>query len=158
MENIQQVSLMVQPGGYMTSIDLSDAFLHLPIHLEHRRYLRFYWKDSVYQFKTTPFGLFIAPYWFTKMIKPILEWVRQQGIRLSAYLDDWIILDKTKAEVNQHTRMMLQCLTSLGWLISLKKSQIQPTQILEHPGFELDAHTMTARLPGKKLWNLRKSI
>lgn len=130
----------------------------LAIHPEHRCYLRFYWKDYVYQFKTTPFGLFIAPYWFNKMTKPILEWIRQQGIRLSAYLDDWIILGKTKAEVNQHTQMMLQCLTSLGWLISLKKSQIQPTQILEHLGFELDAHTMTARLLGKKLWDLRKSI
>ncbi|KAG1139408.1 hypothetical protein G6F36_015952 [Rhizopus arrhizus] len=66
METIQQVSLMVQPGDYMTSIDLSDAFLHLPVHPEHRRYLRFYWKGSVYQFKTTPFGLSIVPYWFTK--------------------------------------------------------------------------------------------
>ncbi|KAG1367158.1 hypothetical protein G6F61_013149 [Rhizopus arrhizus] len=88
METIQQVSLMVQPGGYMTSIDLSDAFLHLPVHPEHRPYLRFHWKGSVYQFKTTPFGLSIVPYWFTKIIKPILEWARQQGIRLSAYLDD----------------------------------------------------------------------
>ncbi|KAG1540261.1 hypothetical protein G6F49_012172 [Rhizopus delemar] len=158
METIQQVSLMAQPGDYMTSIDLSDAFLHLPVHPEHRRYLRFYWKGSVYQFKTTPFGLSIVPYWFTKVTKPILEWARQQGIRLSAYLDDWITLGKTKAEATKHTQMILQCLTSLGWPVNLKKSQTQPTQTLEHLGFELDSQTMTARLPGKKLRDLRKSI
>ncbi|KAG1283530.1 hypothetical protein G6F66_010889 [Rhizopus arrhizus] len=158
METIQQVSLMVQPGDYMTSIDLSDTFLHLSVHPEHRPYLRFHWKGSAYQFKTTPFGLSIVPYWFTKITKPILEWARQQGIRLNAYLDDWIILGKTKAEAMRHTQLILQCLTSLGWLINLKKSQTQPTQTLEHLGFELDSQTMTARLPGKKLRDLRKSI
>lgn len=158
METLQQVSLMIEQGDYMTSIDMSDAFLHLPVHPDYRRYLRFRWKGQMYQFKTTPFGLSIVPYWYTKITRPILEWARLQGIRVSAYLDDWIILGKTKEEASMNTSKILQCLTHLGWIVNWKKSQLTPKTTLEHLGFELDSVTMSARLPGKKLRDLRRSI
>jgi hypothetical protein len=93
-----------------------------------------------------------------KITKPILEWARKQDIRVSAYLDDWVVLGKTKSEAIKNTETITRCLTSLGWLINWKKSHIQPSQVLEHLGFELNTIQMTARLPGKKLRNFRKFI
>ena len=74
METMTQVLRLVQPGDYMTSLDLSDAFLHVPIHPQSRKYLRFRWHQKTYQFKTAPFGLSLVPWLFTRLTKPILQW------------------------------------------------------------------------------------
>ena len=99
---------------------------------------------KTYQFCTTPFGLSLVPWLFTKLTEPILEWARSQQIRLSAYLDDWIIIADSKMQATQHTQLTLQKLESLGWIINYKKSILKPQQSLEHLSFLLDTTTMTA--------------
>ena len=47
--------------GMVSSIDLSDACLHIPIHPNSRKYLRFCYKSQVFQFTSLPFGLATAP-------------------------------------------------------------------------------------------------
>ncbi|KAG2171881.1 hypothetical protein INT44_006110, partial [Umbelopsis vinacea] len=45
MESIQQVIKLIRKGDYFTSVDFTDAFLHILIHRQFRRYLRFHWED-----------------------------------------------------------------------------------------------------------------
>jgi hypothetical protein len=158
METLQEVTKQIRQNNYLTSIDLSDAFLHIPVHVDSRPYLRLNWKGKTYQFCTTPFGLSLVPWLFTKLTKPILEWARSQQIRLSAYLDDWIIISDSATQATQHTQLVVQKLESLGWIINYSKSILKPQQSMEHLGFLLDTTTMTAQLPGKKLRDLRRSI
>lgn len=158
METLQEVTRTIKPNNWMTSIDLSDAFLHIAVHPQSRRFLRFCWDHNTYQFKTTPFGLSLVPWLFTKITKPILEWARQQGIRLSSYLDDWILIADSFQQAHQQTQQVVQKLQSLGWIINMKKSTLIPTQKIDHLGFSLNTTTMTAQLPGTKIPNLRKSI
>ncbi|KAG2191282.1 hypothetical protein INT47_001832 [Mucor saturninus] len=153
-----EVTRTIKPNNWMTSIDLSDAFLHIPVHPSSRRFLRFRWNHTTYQFKTTPFGLSLVPWLFTKITKPILEWARQQNIRLSAYLDDWILVADTFQQAHQQTQYVLHKLKLLGWIVNEKKSTLLPTQQLDHLGFSLNTTNMTAQLPGNKIRNLRKSI
>jgi hypothetical protein len=98
METLSNVCRMLRPGDWMTSLDLSDAFLHVAIHPASRKYLRFRWGNKFYQFRTLPFGLSLSPWVFTKIIRPVLTWARERGIRISAYLDDIIIAAMTKEE------------------------------------------------------------
>lgn len=149
---------MIQPNYYLLSIDLSDAFLHIAMHPDSRRFLRFQWKSQLYQYSTTAFNLSTVPFVFTKICRPILKWARTQGIRISAYLDDWILMAKTKDQALQHGQQVIDELQRLGWIINLKKSILQPTQHLEHLDFCLNTKTMTASLPTKKLQDLRRSI
>lgn len=158
METLKEVSLMLRPNDYMTSIDLSDAFLHIPVHVDSRPYLRFQWKSTIYQWRTTPFGLSVVPWLFTKITRPILEWARRQGVRISNYLDDWIISAPSRQLAKQHTTLVLNKLQRLGWKVNLEKSILTPTQELEHLGFALDTTRMIAKLPGKKLRDIQKSI
>jgi hypothetical protein len=37
------------PGMLTTKLDLSDAYFHIPISLVSRKFLRFVWKNKVYQ-------------------------------------------------------------------------------------------------------------
>ncbi|KAG1065060.1 hypothetical protein G6F42_026895 [Rhizopus arrhizus] len=85
MDTLREVSLMIRRNDYLVSIDLSDAFLHIGLHSESRRFLRLNWKGKVYQYRTIAFGLASSPYIFTKVCRPILEYLRSQGIRVSAY-------------------------------------------------------------------------
>jgi hypothetical protein len=155
MESIQQVIKLIKKNDYFTSVDLTDAFLHI---LVHRRYLRFQWEGTTFQFRTTPFGLSVVPWLFTRITKPILQWARQQGIRISAYLDDWILIADSKEQAQTQTTALLRMLKSLGWLINSQKSQLNPSQVLDHLGFQLDSQSMTIRLPGSKIRDLRRSI
>ena len=51
----------VEKGDYAFKIDLQDAYFHVPIHPSSRKYLRFAFKNRVYQFQVLPFGLNKAP-------------------------------------------------------------------------------------------------
>jgi hypothetical protein len=56
METNRSIRASILPGMWTTSLDLSDAYFHIPICHSYRRYLRFAWDNRVYQF-----GLSTAP-------------------------------------------------------------------------------------------------
>ena len=60
MASVSTVAKLIQEGDWATSIDLKDAFFHVPIHHRHRRFLRFIWQGKAYQFASCPFGLSTA--------------------------------------------------------------------------------------------------
>jgi hypothetical protein len=158
METITEISKLITPNSYLVSIDVQDAFLHIPVHPNHRKYFRFSWRNHTYHFKTTPFGLSVVPWLFTKICRPILEWARHQGIILTAYLDDWLLISNSREEARRQLQLILDKLQSLGWILNTKKSHLDPTQQLEHLGFRLDTTTMTAQLPRQKMRDILKSI
>ena len=58
METIQSVLLSVRQEDWMASIDLKEAYLQVPVPPASRHFLRFMFRDSVYQFKALCFGLY----------------------------------------------------------------------------------------------------
>ena len=61
METPESIRTSLIPGEWLASIDLSDAYLHIPIHPHSRKYLRFCHRSQVFQFTSLPFGLATAP-------------------------------------------------------------------------------------------------
>merc|ERR1711911_474569 len=57
MESSSSVLASVLRGDWMTAIDLSDAYFHVPVRPSSRPFLRFVVGGVVYQFKVLPFGL-----------------------------------------------------------------------------------------------------
>ncbi len=88
----KQILLQICPGDWFMSLDLKDAYFHMQVAPHHRRFLRFAFEGVVYQFKVLPFGLSLAPRTFTRCIDAALSPLRQMGIRILNYLDDWLIL------------------------------------------------------------------
>ena len=81
----------VEKGDYAFKIDLQDAYFHVPIHPSSRKYLRFAFKNRVYQFQVLPFGLNTAPQIFTRLGHTVTAYLHRQGISVIPYLDDWLI-------------------------------------------------------------------
>ena len=71
---------MLPIGGFGASIDLKDAYWHIPIRLHYRKYLGFMIGGQKFRFRVLPFGLNIAPRIFTKICRPILRELRTKGL------------------------------------------------------------------------------
>ena len=151
LEGIQALKSLVKKGDFMVKLDLSDAYFGVPILKSHRKYLRFVWRGKTFEFQALPFGLGVGPRYYTKLLKPVIAFLRRIGVRIIIYLDDMILL-------NQSSHMLLRDLTSLRWLlenlgfiINWKKSVWAPTQEIQYLGFLIDSVNMVIRLPSEKI-------
>ena len=131
---------VVSPGQWMASLDLKDAYFHIPIRATHHKFLRFHWLGQTYQFQALPFGLSYAPRVFTKVLVPVIAWLRRLGIQIFVYLDDILIVGFTRQEVESAVRIALQTLIQADYMINLKKSDLTPVQDLVYIGgwFRMD--------------------
>ena len=91
METPETIRTSLQQGEWITSIDFKDAYFHIPIQEQSRKYLRFHVQGQTYQFKALPFGLSTAPLEFTVVAKEVKLMAIHKGIRIHQYLDDWLV-------------------------------------------------------------------
>ncbi len=68
------------------------AYFHIQVAPHHIWFLRFAFAGVAYQYKVLPFGLSLAPHTFIQCLDAALSPLRQMGIRILNYLDDWLIL------------------------------------------------------------------
>ena len=128
METLNSIRLALQKGDWVTSLDLRDAYFHIGIHRRSRRYLRFVFEGKVYQFRALAFGLNVSPYVFTRMLKTVLRHVRRLGIRVHAYLDDWLQPSVSETLSWLHSRRLLKIILDLGFIPNWEKSELVPVQ------------------------------
>ena len=135
METPESIRASLRKGEWVTSIDLTDAYLHVPIHTHSQKYLRFHHKGVTYQFVSLPFGLATAPLVFTSLVKEVKLLALQKGIRLHQYLDDWLIRAPSKEECHSQTQALLSLVKDLGFVANLKKSELRPSQRFDFLGY-----------------------
>ena len=73
----------------MFKIDLQDAYFHVLIDPDSRKYLRFAFENKVYQFGVLPFGLNTAPKVFTRLGYTVAAYLHCQCISVILYLQPW---------------------------------------------------------------------
>jgi len=91
METPESIRALMRPGDWTVSIDLSDAYFHIPIRPRFRRFLTFCHRGKLWQFRALPFGLSTAPWIFTRVMEEVRKLVAVQGITMHMYIDDWLI-------------------------------------------------------------------
>ena len=146
MVSKELVRLSLTGDAYLASIDLKDAYWHIPIHKRFRNFLSFAAKNRVFRFKVLPFGLNLAPRVFTKMMKPVQKKLQKLGIKVIMYLDDWLIIANTREECAQMVKKTLEVGRSMGLLFNLKKSHLTPTTLLDWLGLTWNTVTETVSL------------
>ena len=108
METPETIRTSLQQGEWVTSIDFKDAYFHIPIQEQSRKYLRFDVQGQTYQFKALPFGLSTAPMEFTVIAKEVKIMATHRGIRIHQYLDDWLVRARSHQFCLQHTQDLVQ--------------------------------------------------
>ena len=92
METVEDVRHALRPGVWATSIDLRDAYFHVKLQPDVRKFMRFGWRGRLFQFGALPFDLSPAPKEFTFLTKLIKAVRGAKGIRTIFYLDDILVL------------------------------------------------------------------
>ena len=150
METPETIRTSLQLGEWVTSIDLKDAYFHIPIHSQSRKYMRFHIQGQFYQFKALPFGLSTALE-FTVVAKEVKLMALQRGIRIHQYLDDWLMRATSHQTCLQHTQTLVALCQELGWLVNKEKSERDPTQVFNFVGYQFDLRKGKVR-PTPERW------
>ena len=140
MTTPRTVTNAMHKGDWAVSIDLKDAYFHVPIHVRSRRLLRFAIATNdglrVFEFRALPFGLTSAPRVFTKVILPLGHHAHLHAVCLLQYLDDWLLRSPNKSLLARQTSWLLDIIRRVGFVVNVAKSQLTPTQRLIHIGVE----------------------
>ncbi len=81
-----------------------------------------------------------------KVAEATLVLLREQGVRILNYLDDWLIQAQSQHQLCEHRDLVLLHLSQLGLRVNWEKSKLSPMQRISFLGMELDSVNQTARL------------
>ena len=91
METIEKIVKSVCGSLWGSSIDLTDAYLHVPIAWEFHRYFAFVLGNRTFVFQYLPFGLSPAPWAFSRVMKPIKAFLHRKVMLVFSFLDGFSI-------------------------------------------------------------------
>ncbi|XP_011858818.1 PREDICTED: uncharacterized protein LOC105556344 [Vollenhovia emeryi] len=150
LENIRTARDLLRQDSFMVTLDLKDAYYVVPIKESDRKYLRFAFRGKHFEFCCLPFGLNIAPYIFTKIMRPVVAHLRRSGHISVVYLDDLLLIGDSYQlclRNRDETRWLLE---ELGFVVNEQKSQLQPSRIQSYLEFQLNSEKMLIVLPESK--------
>ena len=67
---------------YCITFDLKPGYHYIDISEEIQTYFGFSWNEKYYSYTVLPFGLSSALLIFTKCLRPVVKFWRQQGIKI----------------------------------------------------------------------------
>lgn len=88
-ESLTELAAQLRPGDELIKWDVRDAYHHLLLREEDRKYFAFQVLGRTFQSLTMPFGLRVAPYLWTKVCRPVVQRLRAMGFRVIVYVDDF---------------------------------------------------------------------
>ena len=150
MESLNHILDSITQGCFMAVLDLTDAYLTVPIGEDYIRFLKFIFQGQVYCYICLPFGISSAPRKFTKLLKPIAAFLRSRGIVVVFYIDDVWLTALTYHSCLQSVLLTAQTFSRLGFLLNRKKSKPRPSTKVTVLGFDLDSVAMLILLPQTK--------
>ena len=155
MEDLKSVVKLIRPGMWAVKLDLKDAYFHVPLHPLIWKFFKFILrkkgKHQRFFFKKLPFGLTTAPWAFTRILAPLKKILKLQKIIISAFLNDFLILARSREEALKHTEIVINLLQDYGFRINWDKSSPEPVRVLEYLGVVLDLESLTFSLPEEKV-------
>ncbi|MEL7079402.1 MAG: reverse transcriptase domain-containing protein [Cyanobacteria bacterium J06582_2] len=158
MTTVAQVRKILPKGSWAASIDLKDAYWHVPIAPKFRKFLGFRLGNISYRFKVMPFGLNIAPRMFTKLVSVIVKSLRRLNVSVVAYLDDWLVWGQSKKECETAVNQTLQEIDRRGFIVNLEKSKLTPSQNFQWLGIQWNLKNATLSLPLEKQKGTSKTV
>ena len=151
MEGLETITSLINLKDFLASLDCQDAFLTIAMHPDCFKYLCFDFEGVRYCFVALVFGLTCAPRIFSKLLKVPLSFLRLKGIENSAWLDDILLVASSYSACTDSISYSKSLLESLGFIIKTSKSNLTPSQSLQHVWFIWDTVKYTVSIPHDKV-------
>jgi len=88
LEDGRTAAKIISKNNFLANLDLENAYFLIPVDESSSKYLRFIFQSQCFEFLCLPFGLNVAPQVFTKILKPVVKYLRNRGFTSVIYLDD----------------------------------------------------------------------
>lgn len=144
-ESLLDLASQLRPDDQLMGWDIKDAYHHVPLREGDKPFFAFQCLGRVFQCNTMPFGLKVAPYIWTKVCRPVVQQLRQEGFRLIVYVDDFGGAPPTlspgpatKGEVRRAAQRVRELLRRLGLTLHPTKGELDGTTELPLLGFLVD--------------------
>ncbi len=124
----QHIFGCVRPRDWFAAIDLIDAYFHVSILLRHRPFLWFAFEGRAY----------LSPSVFTKVAEAALVPLREQGVHILNYLNNWLILAQSQDQLCEHRDLVLCTLGSWAFGLTGKRTNSPPCRGSLFSVMELD--------------------
>ena len=151
MDTVERITRNIEEDLWGSSVDITDAFLHVPMAWEFQRFFAFVLGKRVFVFQMMPFGLSPAPWAFTRIVRPIKAALHRVAVRVWSFLNDFLILTRSRLQSEKHTQLALSLLDKLAIKVNWEKSALRPQQRLEYLGVLWDFKDFTLTLPQSKV-------
>ncbi len=160
LETLRDVPRMIEEGGFMTSCDEKSGYDHVCLSSESRQYFGFQWGGWYYVFNTIPFGWKASPFVYQTIGAMASGYIRERGVPCLQYIDD-----RLNGQACQHSTgekhsnlerakqgiyVVASVLTSLGYTLALKKSQLLPVRVIRFLGMLINTLLMAFVVPSDK--------
>lgn len=154
-ETIPAFVSMLKRGDHMASWDVSDAFRHIRLAPREQLRLAFRVRKTLYVALTLPFGLKLAPWALTKLLRPVIQHLRSLGYLILPYMDDFAIsVDQPEpvsaAQATAAREFAVALFSRLGLHVHLTKETATGTCRLEILGFLIDTESCLLILPSSR--------
>jgi hypothetical protein len=179
-ESLSTLRRSMQPGDWMWSCDLADAYHHVGIHTADQKYFTFALDTGagVEYFSTgaLSFGWTRSPWYFTEVMKPVVRFLRNQEVaeapvmgavsgpptegtrtRVLPWLDDFAFFRQgSQPDAVAARDSSFDLLIDLGITRNPTKGQAEPSHRLEdHLGFAIDSQLGQFQLTVRRELKLR---
>ena len=160
-EDIKQVIEVAQPEDYIITTDIKNGFFHIGIHKEYQQYPGFTHNNKYYVWLVLPFGASFSPYFFSKTLRPVVQYLRLQNLKTVCYVDDFIVFD-SESQIIQKRDVLINTLHRLGIIINYDKSQLAPKNEQKFIGYIINTtkerDKIWLQIPKERIKSLKHDI
>ena len=159
-EDLSELPNVIRNNDAYASVDLKDGFNNVVIRKDFRTFFGFKWRNKYFVWNVLNFGCSIAPYLFTKILRPVVSYLRSLNVRCLLYVDDFLLLGP-KETLSLDIELVIETLIDLGWKINYEKSCLTPSDTIEYLGLTIknrDDGVPILTVPGSKIAKVRKDI
>ena len=142
-------------------MDLKDGFHHVSVNPEFRTFLGFCWKNQFYVWNVLPFRLRSSPWFFNKLIRCVVQYLRSQNLKLSFWVDDCLLMGKPE-DIDHVKSKLLGTLDQLLLCINWEKSSLEPSYTKEYIGYIVNSSGPDGcpciKIPNRRVNKLKRDI
>lgn len=152
LETLTTLPSVLRRGDFLVTLDLRSGYHHFRFHADSQRYLGFNIVDRFFEPVALNFGFTQAPWIFHKIMREVVRHLRaSHGIRMLSYLDDFLLLGRSKEEATQARDTVLRVFDDLGLQVAHDKGQWEPQQTALFLGVEVSSDPPLFRAPIDKV-------
>nr|AFY97767.1 polymerase [Parrot hepatitis B virus] len=137
--NLSTLRRILPVGMHRISLDLSQAFYHIPLNPASGSRLAISDGESVYYFRKTPMGVGISPFFLHLFSAAIgSEISRRFNIWTFTYMDDFLLCHPNARHLNAVSHAVCTFLQEFGIRINFDKMTPSPVTTIRFLGYEIN--------------------